>query len=75
MGTLKRFGKYRLAVFGGEHGRVHFHLSGPDADCSLDLETLDVLAGSAPAHVLKAARAWAAANRPLIESAWEEWNQ
>ena len=74
MGTLKRFGKSKLTVFAGEHGRIHFHLAGPGFGCSLDLETLEILAGEAPAGVLKQARAWARENRAAIEAAWEEWN-
>jgi hypothetical protein len=74
MGTIKRFGKVRLAVFGGEHGRAHFHLAGPGFQCSLDMETLEVLAGDAPAAVLRRVREWAKANREIIAAAWEEWN-
>lgn len=74
MGTLKRFGKNRLVVKGLEHGRVHFHLNGPALDCVLDLETLDILAGQAPAVLLRQARAWARENRERIISAWKEQN-
>jgi|GEM_PF-3606769 len=74
MGTLARFGKILLLVKGLEHGRVHFHLSGPDLDCVLDLETLEVLAGHAPAKILRQARAWAKENRQAIKAAWEEQN-
>ena len=74
MGTLKRFGKIRLAVYGWEHGRVHFHLSGPSFDCALDLETLEILAGRAPAGALGLARKWARENRQAIRKAWEELN-
>lgn len=75
MGTLKRFGKFKLSVFGDEHGRVHFHLAGPDFNCALDLETMEILAGSAPAWALRQARQWAVENRAVIEAAWKEWNQ
>jgi len=74
MGTLKRFGKNRLVVYGWEHGRVHFHVSGPNFDCALDLETLTVLAGHAPPEVLRQARDWARINRQAIKAAWEELN-
>lgn len=75
MGTIKRFGKVRLAVFGAEHGRPHFHLAGPGFQCALDLETLEILAGHAPPTELRQAREWAKAYREVITAAWEEWNQ
>ena len=74
MGTLKRFGKVRLIVYGGDHGRIHFHLEGPDLRCSLDLETLEVLAGEAPPHILRLVRDWIKENRQVVETAWQEWN-
>jgi hypothetical protein len=74
MGTLIRFGRVRLAVFAGDHGRVHFHVVGPDFRCSMDAETLEVLAGAAPPTVLREARAWARENKQAITAAWEEMN-
>ncbi len=74
MGPLTRFGKILLLVKGLEHGRIYFHLSDPDIDCVLDLETLEVLVGHAPAKILRQARVWAKENRQAIKDAWEEQN-
>jgi hypothetical protein len=67
MGTLVRFGKVRLAVFGGDHGVPHVHVVGPDFRCTVAVESLEVLAGSAPARVLREARRWISLNRDMIE--------
>lgn len=74
MGTLHRFGRLKIALYPGDHGVPHVHLIGPGCRCSLELESLEVLAGSAPARQLRLAREWITANRRLVLAAWKEMN-
>ncbi|MFP5239843.1 MAG: DUF4160 domain-containing protein [Acidobacteriota bacterium] len=74
MGTLQRIGKLKIAVYPGDHGVPHAHVIGPGFRCSLDVATLEVLAGSASPKTLAVAREWIAANRHLVLAAWKELN-
>jgi hypothetical protein len=76
--TLFTASNWKIAVFGreGRHNSMHFHVVGPDFDCSVNLETLEMIVGWAPKKVLKAACAWAAvpANRAALRKAWKDQN-
>jgi len=74
MGTLHRFGKVKIAVYPGDHGMPHAHVIGPGFKCSLDLESLEILAGSISTKSLRTAREWIADNRDAVLEAWKELN-
>ncbi len=65
---------WKIAVYGQEHGRPHFHIEGPDFRCSVSLDTFEVIIGSVPKRVLTAANAWAKANADLLRKKWKELN-
>lgn len=74
MGTLHRYGKVKIAVYPDDHGVPHVHVIGPGFKCSLDVETLELLAGDMPAKALKTAREWIGNNRTAVTQAWKELN-
>jgi hypothetical protein len=65
---------WKIAVYAREHGVPHFHVEGPGSRCSVSIETLDVIIGTAPAGVLRVARAWADDHRAVRLRKWEELN-
>lgn len=74
MVTLYRDPRWKIAVYGRDHGVPHFHIEGPSFRCSVAIETLDLIVGDAPALVLKDARDWAQANQALLMQTWRELN-
>jgi hypothetical protein len=74
MVTLYREQNWKLSVYGREHGIPHFHIEGPEFRCSVAIETMEVIIGSAPPAVLRAATLWALANRAGIRAKWRELN-
>jgi hypothetical protein len=53
-------GKWKIAVYGRDHGVPHFHVVGPDFDCAVSIAELRPIVGRAPRTILAAALAWAA---------------
>lgn len=74
MVTVHRGSGWKIAVYGREHGVAHFHVEGPEFRCSVAIEGLDVIVGSAPAGVLGDAIAWARPNRAALMAMWRELN-
>ena len=75
MVTLHRDRRWKVAVYGREHGVPHFHIEGPEFRCSVAIENRELIIGSAPPEVFAAARAWARANRPALMRIWRELNR
>jgi hypothetical protein len=74
MVTVYRGSGWKIAVYGREHGVPHFHIEGPDFRCSVRIDTLEVIVGTAPADVLKSVCAWARRNRTHLNAKWHELN-
>lgn len=74
MPTIARFGKVLVQVYCGEHGVPHFHVVSPEGRASVAIATMHVFAGDLRAQEMRAALAWAAANRDLLMAAWQELN-
>jgi len=74
MVTVYRQPRWKIAVYGREHGMPHFHIEGPDFRCSVSIETLDVIVGTVPAVVMKDACRWAKTNRSALLAKWRELN-
>lgn len=51
MVTLYRTGRWKIAVYGREHGVPHFHIEGPTFRCSVSIADLEVIVGTVPADV------------------------
>ena len=75
MVTVHRGSGWKIAIYAQEHGVPHFHIEGPDYRCSIAIETLDLIIGSAPAPVLRSARTWAEENRAILWAKWKELNE
>jgi hypothetical protein len=73
--TVHRQGNWKIAVYGREHGRPHFHVEGPGFRCSLSIATRELIVGDAPAAVLAAARLWAEAHQVELAAKWQELNR
>jgi hypothetical protein len=74
MVTMHRGQGWKIAVYAREHGVPHFHIEGPDYRCSVSIETLDAIIGTAPAGVMRSATGWARTNRPALLAKWKELN-
>ncbi|MGB8363363.1 MAG: DUF4160 domain-containing protein [Rhizomicrobium sp.] len=74
MVTVYRGTSWKIAVYGRDHGVPHFHVEGPGFRCSVGIETGELLIGSAPAEVLRSAKAWARKNRSVLMAKWQELN-
>lgn len=74
MVTMHRGSRWKIAVYGREHGVPHFHVEGPDFRCSVAISSFDVIVGTAPVAVLHEASSWAQANQALLMQTWQELN-
>jgi hypothetical protein len=60
-----------IAMYYSEHGVPHFHAVYAGQDASVEIETLDVLAGSLPDRALRLVREWATLHRAELELNWQ----
>jgi hypothetical protein len=74
MATLYRESRWRIAVYGREHGAPHFHVEGPGWRCSIAIDSLELIVGEAPKRDLAAALAWAAPRRAELLATWRALN-
>lgn len=72
MPTVSAFRGVKVQLFWDEHPPPHFHVLHGGDDCSLVIDTLDIMEGELPPRILAMVRAWAREHRAeLIEG----WNQ
>lgn len=74
MTTMRRDGRWKLQIFGREHGVPHFHVWTPDGAAVVALSTLEVLSGSVDAGILAEAREWARGHTAEIAAEWLKLN-
>lgn len=74
MVTMHRGPRWKVAVYGRDHGVPHFHIEGAEFRCSVGISTFDVIIGEVPAAVLREALAWARPNQSLLMRTWQELN-
>ena len=74
MVTMYRGARWKVAVYGRDHGVPHFHIEGVDFRCSVAIATFEVIVGDVPASVLREAVEWAQPNQTLIMQTWQELN-
>lgn len=75
MVTMFRGTGWKIAVYGRDHGIPHFHIEGPDFRCSVAIMSLELIIGTAPPQVLRAAKDWAGQNQDVLMHKWHELNQ
>jgi len=71
---ISRFYGIVVAIFYNESvhaGRPHFHAAYGSQDVSIDIETLEVLAGTLPPNGLRLLREWAGLHRSELRDDWE----
>jgi len=73
--TLFRAAGWKIAMYGGDHGVPHFHVEGRGFQCSVSIETQELIIGTVPTAVLKAAQAWAREHRMELVTRWRELNE
>lgn len=74
MTTLYSDRKWKLQVFGREHGIPHFHVWTPDGAAVVAIGSLAVLSGSVDASILAEARNWARSHSAEIAAEWLRLN-
>jgi hypothetical protein len=74
MTTPYRDSKWRLQVFGREHGMPHFHVWTPDGAAVVAIGTLALLSGAIDASILAEAREWARSHSAQITAEWLRLN-
>ena len=52
-------------------GRPHFHATYANDEASIDIETLNVIAGELPTRALRLVSEWASAHRAELRANWE----
>ena len=70
MTTKYRFANFRITLREKDHNPPHVHLMGPDFEAAINLVTLEVLDGSAPAKVLRHALRRISDNREELIKQW-----
>ena len=67
----------KVYVYPGDHNPPHFHLRGPDSRASVDMVTLEIIAGKASKKDLAEVKEWAAKpeNLALLVSEWRRLNE
>ena len=73
MVTMRRQGKVRIEVR-ADHNPPHFHVTSPDSDFMVDLQSFTVIRGSGLTAELAEAVDWAKANAALLLAKWREIN-
>lgn len=66
------FAKFSLYVYANDHGIAHVHIESPAGRVSVAMIDGEVLAGNAPASMVREAQAWVAANRDELLSLWKD---
>jgi hypothetical protein len=73
MPRLIRFSNSEIAMFFADHNPPHFHVLGKEGAAQIAIATLEVLQMSGKLD-LREALGWAAENKGLLESKWEEFS-
>lgn len=71
MPRLMRFASTEIAMYFADHNPPHFHVLGREGAAQVSIEELDVIAMSGRVD-LREALAWAAENKDLLRSKWNE---
>jgi hypothetical protein len=61
----------KVYIYPGDHNPPHFHLTGPNSRASIDMVTLEIIAGKASKKDLAEVKEWAAKPENLAALVWE----
>ena len=73
MVTMRRQGKVKIEVR-ADHNPPHFHVTSPDSDFMVDLQSFTVIRGCGSTAELAEAVEWAKANVAQLLAKWREIN-
>jgi len=71
MTTKYRFANFRITLREKDHNPPHVHLMGPDFEAAINLITLEIMDGAAPAKVLRHALKWLEDNKEELIQQWQ----
>jgi Domain of unknown function (DUF4160) len=74
MTTLHRDRRWKIQVFGREHGAPHFHVWTPGGAAVISIEDLSVLSGFVDTDAMAQAKEWAKSHRAAIAAEWNRLN-
>jgi hypothetical protein len=72
--TVYRGNRWKISVYGRDHGAPHFHIEGAGFRCSVAIGSLTLIVGTAPTAIMRAALAWARSNQDELSRVWRELN-
>jgi hypothetical protein len=67
----------KVYIYPGDHNPPHFHLRGPNSRASINIVTLEIIAGKASRADLAEVREWAAKpeNLNILVTEWRRLNE
>ena len=71
MPRISEFYGIVIAMYYREHGVPHFHAVYAGNTASIEISTLDVIAGSLPPRALRLVREWAEAHQAELDANWQ----
>ncbi len=71
MPEISRFLGIIISMYFDEHNPPHFHIRYNEFRASMDIRTLNILAGSVPARVRGLVEEWAELHRDELMEMWE----
>ncbi|MGI4877628.1 MAG: DUF4160 domain-containing protein [Janthinobacterium lividum] len=74
MVTLHRGPRWKIAIYGRDHGVPHFHIEGAEFRCSVSIASFEVIVGTVPATILDDVLDWARLNQVQLVQTWQELN-
>lgn len=75
MPRIHRLANVTIYIHADDHAPPHFHVSGPNSNVQVEIETLRVMRGEYLRSDLAHAIAWAADNQALLRAKWKEFNE
>ena len=75
MPEIKRFGGFKLLMFFQDENPPHVHIRGAGFAAKVRISNGDLLAGGAPAKVLRQARRWIQQHSAELATLWDEFQR
>ena len=71
MPEISRFFGIKIRMYFGDHAPPHFHASYEGAECIIDIQKLNVIAGDLSPRAMGLVVEWATLHRQELMQAWE----
>ncbi|WBF67587.1 DUF4160 domain-containing protein [Desulfovibrio subterraneus] len=73
MPTIIRFNNCHINIHFDDHNPPHFHIYGSDFRVMVNIETLQIMEGSAAKANIREAMEWAKDNKATLRDAWAKY--